>query len=72
MSAEPNPKIHMSEEEYLAFEHESETKHEYIGGEVYAMVGASPNHSRINAIIVELTSNHSLLFSYQRAYMSFT
>ena len=33
--------------EYLAFERESETKHEYVAGEVFAMVGASRRHNLI-------------------------
>ena len=34
-------------EEYLAFERDSEVKHEYLDGRVYAMSGASPNHNRV-------------------------
>jgi len=49
----PN-RTHMSEEEYLAFERESEIKHEYIDGEVYAMAGASENH---NLILVNLITS---------------
>lgn len=37
----------MTEEEYLAFEETSETKHEYIDGRVYAMAGASEPHIAI-------------------------
>ncbi|MBI5670075.1 MAG: Uma2 family endonuclease [Chloroflexi bacterium] len=37
----------MTPEEYLAFERASNTKHEYINGEVVAMTGASRNHNRI-------------------------
>jgi Uma2 family endonuclease len=37
----------MSEEEYLAFERASETKHEFLDGRVYAMAGASFQHGRI-------------------------
>lgn len=33
--------------EYLAFERTSETKHEYVNGEVYAMAGGSPEHARL-------------------------
>ena len=35
---------HMSEEEYLAFERASDTKHEYYRGEIFAMAGASEKH----------------------------
>jgi Uma2 family endonuclease len=34
-------------EEYLAFERESDEKHEFIDGEVYAMSGASRKHNLI-------------------------
>lgn len=37
----------MTEEEYLAFERASETKHEYYRGEVFAMAGASLEHTQI-------------------------
>lgn len=37
----------MTEGEYLAFERASETKHEYLDGQVYAMAGASVKHGRI-------------------------
>lgn len=37
----------MSEQEYLEAEKMSEVKHEYIAGYVYAMAGASKNHSLI-------------------------
>lgn len=48
-----NPQTGMTVEEYLAFERASETKHEYIDGEVLAMAGASFAHNLIvgNTII---------------------
>lgn len=46
MSAQLKPAL-MTVEEYLAFEENSEIKHEYIDGEVYAMAGASTRHNRI-------------------------
>jgi Uma2 family endonuclease len=45
MAAEPQPRI--SEEEYLRLERESEVRHEYFAGEVFAMVGASRAHNLI-------------------------
>ncbi len=45
MAAQPNAT--MSVEEYLEFERASETKHEYYGGEVLAMAGASYDHNTI-------------------------
>jgi Uma2 family endonuclease len=38
---------HISIEEYLAGERASEIKHEYIGGQVYAMTGVSVGHNLI-------------------------
>lgn len=46
MTAVLNPEL-ISEEEYLAGELHSEVRHEYIGGHVYAMAGASDEHNRI-------------------------
>ena len=39
--------LQMSVAEYLAFEEDSEIKHEYIDGEAYPMTGGTLNHSRI-------------------------
>ena len=41
----------MSPEEYLAFEKNSEIKHEFFDGEIFAMTGASLNHNRISRSI---------------------
>ena len=37
----------VSSEEYLRFERDSETRHEFLDGIVYAMAGESPDHSTI-------------------------
>jgi Uma2 family endonuclease len=42
----------ISVEEYLTMERESEEKHEYLNGEIFAMGGASPNHGLIVANVV--------------------
>jgi|SRR5947209_7157575 len=42
----------ISVEEYLEGERLSEIRHEYVGGKVYAMAGASDNHNRIAINIV--------------------
>lgn len=43
-SASPQP---ITETEYLEFERNSELKHEFINGQVYAMAGASEKHNLI-------------------------
>src|SRR5690242_13080057 len=48
MSALPNPE-RWTVKAYLAFELNSETKHEYFDGEIYAMSGASEKHNHIVA-----------------------
>ena len=42
-----NPKTMYTVEEYLAFERQSDTKHEYFAGEIVAMAGASYEHNII-------------------------
>lgn len=44
-------KTHVTPEEYLALDRASEVKHEYIGGHVYAMSGASREHNLITTNI---------------------
>lgn len=46
-----NPKKIYSIEEYFEIEKASDTKHEYVFGEIFAMSGASPNHNRISGAI---------------------
>jgi Uma2 family endonuclease len=50
MSANPKQTASqkMTEAEYLEFELEAEFKHEFVNGEIYTMVGASPSHIRVN------------------------
>jgi Uma2 family endonuclease len=43
-------------EEYFAWEERQLEKHEYIGGEVYAMTGGTKNHS--NFVGWALPTNH--------------
>lgn len=50
MSAEPQRRLTV--EEYLALERESETRHEYLDGEVFAMSGASREHNLIGTNLV--------------------
>ncbi|MBK6756814.1 MAG: Uma2 family endonuclease [Moraxellaceae bacterium] len=48
----------MSEEDYFALEKQTDTRHEYINGEVYAMVGGSFNHGRITQNIASEIRHH--------------
>ena len=50
MSTEPLRRL--SPEDYLAFDRQAETKHEYVGGEIFAMTGASLRHNLIVAHLV--------------------
>ncbi|WP_394753719.1 Uma2 family endonuclease [Crenothrix sp.] len=50
--------VYMSETDYLTSELSSEVKREYIDGRVYAMGGASNNHSRISANVLRDFGNH--------------
>ena len=52
------PKSHISIAEYLAGERESEVRHEYVAGEVYAMAGASDRHNRIALNIASRLNEH--------------
>ncbi len=50
-----NPKKFSSLEEYFEIEKNSDIKHEYVYGEIFAMSGASANHNRIvSAVGVQL------------------
>lgn len=51
-------KQHYSITDYLKNEQNSDTKHEYLNGEVYAMAVASLNHQRIIANFMRLFGNH--------------
>ena len=51
------PKSYLTPEEYLAIERQSETKHEYFSGEVFAMVGASRKQQSGNCHCQDDTSS---------------
>ena len=55
MAAEIKPLL--TPAEYLAFERESETKHEYVAGETTAMAGASRRHNLIVSRTVTSLNN---------------
>ncbi|HSK72767.1 MAG TPA: Uma2 family endonuclease [Pyrinomonadaceae bacterium] len=44
-------------EDYLAFEREAETRHEFFDGEIYAMAGESLSHSRVCANLMREVGN---------------
>ena len=48
----------ITEDEYLKNELVSETKHEYINGQTYAMAGTKKNHDRISTNIIRKFGNH--------------
>src|SRR5262245_27261238 len=41
------PSRHMTVEEYLEFEQRSQIRHEYLGGQIFAMSGATLRHNVI-------------------------
>jgi Uma2 family endonuclease len=49
---------HYSIADYLQNELDSDSKHEYIEGQVYAMAGASKNHQRVISNLVRILSDH--------------
>lgn len=46
-----------SYEEYLALERASESKHEYVNGEIYAMAGGTPEHGRLATKMAQIIRN---------------
>jgi Uma2 family endonuclease len=46
----------LTPEEYFIWEEQQLEKHEYIDGQVYAMIGGSVNHS-----LISVSKNHSLI-----------
>ncbi|MCY7279189.1 MAG: Uma2 family endonuclease, partial [Phormidesmis sp. CAN_BIN44] len=49
---------HLSPQEYLEWEAYQSTRHEYIGGEVYAMTGGTIPHSEIAVNMTTLLKTH--------------
>jgi Uma2 family endonuclease len=43
----PRARIRYTEDQYLAIERESEKRHEYLDGQIYAMASESPEHGAI-------------------------
>jgi Uma2 family endonuclease len=57
MTAKSKEKNRMTPHEYLEFERNSEIRHEYFEGEIFAMTGGSLNHNQISANIVRELGN---------------
>jgi Uma2 family endonuclease len=57
MTAKSKEKNRMTPDEYLEFERNSEIRHEYFEGEIFAMTGGSLNHNQISANIVRELGN---------------
>lgn len=57
MTASPQSRHHYSYDEYLALEQGSETKHEFVAGEIYAMAGGSLRHSALASRISAALEN---------------
>jgi Uma2 family endonuclease len=47
MTAEPVPVERLTYDEYVKFEHLSEVRHEFVGGQVYAMSGGTEVHDLV-------------------------
>ncbi|MGC1275603.1 MAG: Uma2 family endonuclease [Planctomycetaceae bacterium] len=45
-------------DEYLAIERDSETKHEYYAGQIFAMAGASEAHNLVSGNLIRTIGNH--------------
>jgi Uma2 family endonuclease len=56
---QPQEKLSLlTEEEYLALEQQSETRHEYVAGYLFAMAGSSKRHNRIAINLLMLLRQH--------------
>ncbi|HEX3577543.1 MAG TPA: Uma2 family endonuclease [Thermoanaerobaculia bacterium] len=50
----PLHEIHHTYAEYLALEASSNIKHEFLGGQIYAMAGGTPEHAALAAAVIGL------------------
>jgi Uma2 family endonuclease len=53
----PHARHHYTYEEYLAYESDSDLKHEFDAGEIFAMAGGSPRHSALASRISAALEN---------------
>lgn len=51
-------RLYLSIDEYRRLEEQSEIKHEYVAGEIFAMSGASLGHNRVSGKLFNVFSNH--------------
>ncbi len=51
------PAVRISYQDYLTFERQAPTKHEYVDGLVLAMAGGSPEHARLAAALARSIGN---------------
>lgn len=51
-------RLHYSYAEYLDVERMSSVKHEFLDGEIYAMAGGTPEHSRLATRVTTLLETH--------------
>jgi Uma2 family endonuclease len=58
VAAHENPIKKFTPEEYLVWEEEQQIKHEYLGGQVYAMSGGTVNHGQIAINFATILKNH--------------
>jgi Uma2 family endonuclease len=47
-------RLHYAYDQYIALEHESSIRHEYLDGEIYALAGGSPDHAALAARLIVL------------------
>lgn len=47
-------RVHHTYADYLAVEHDSPVKHEYLDGEIFAMAGGTPEHAALAAQVIGL------------------
>ncbi len=54
MMSAPRHRIRHTFAQYLAFEASSNVKHEYLGGQIVAMAGGTPEHAALAAAVIGL------------------
>jgi len=57
LAVSADPAAHVTYAEYLALEEASESKHEYVNGQIYAMAGGTPEHARLQSRLARWAGN---------------